>query len=252
MGHLNKRKGVWRFARSHGTNKHANGALGGVSYLYDEGWEGGDYTGWTAFDNDAKISVHADAANNGSYGVRCELDSGNHKFITPTGFTMPASGIIRMRTYIYIPTGTDTAVDGMVFGINFIGATGGWQGNPIVSMWLVWNAGNGSFDLQFYGMDDAKSWPGGTKKEISFDTWHYIEVEVVRATGAAANDGTTKAWLDGSAYAALTGVDNFNIWAADARQIVIGLSSSSAGSAAKYIYWDDFKALDSSTEIGAE
>ena len=97
-------------------------------------------------------------------------------------------------------------------------------------------------------LDDA-GLVGGTEDINLSSLSEYFEVWVTKATGASANDATSKLYFDGSLVSTLSGVDLYNNFAAMVRVkigCVTGLDASTSGT----MYIDECVMRDDSTVIG--
>lgn len=103
------------------------------------------------------------------------------------------------------------------------------------------------YKIRVFGHDDGGTEKGDTHYDITDDA-HYVEVYIVRASSNVASDGTMTMWIDGVQKYALSGIDNYDRFAA-LTSFDVGMLGCSAGVSGT-IYVDEFVVNDDGEEIG--
>jgi len=86
--------------------------------------------------------------------------------------------------------------------------------------------------------------------EVFTDAPHYIEIYVVRASTADANDGTVEWWIDGTSKGSWTGIDNYTK-CGDVNNLKVGHPlQAPAGDYSGTIFLDEIVANDTGVTIG--
>lgn len=109
------------------------------------------------------------------------------------------------------------------------------------------NHNGADYRIRFVVIDDSGTTSSGYV--VITDAEHFIEVHAEKSTGAAANDGRVRMWVDGALEETVAGLDLWTGFAAlDRGRLGIGpgLDPVTNGT----IYFDEFVLRDDDTEIG--
>lgn len=101
-------------------------------------------------------------------------------------------------------------------------------------------------EIVYRTYDDAGSYYKPTNLDIS-DQPHFIEYQVIRATGSGTNDGEVHGWMDGELYWSKTDLDNYDLFASID---YIDLRFSRVGTPTGVFYLDEFVFNDTGDPIG--
>ncbi|MBI5953670.1 MAG: hypothetical protein HY865_18605 [Chloroflexi bacterium] len=196
--------------------------------IFADGFESNDFSLWSSSTTDSgDLSVSPSAALEGTYGMQAVID--DTTAIYAVNHSPVGEQVYRVR-FQFDPNSVVIPVD-QGFSILYTSCASG-SGYRLM---LSDNTSSG-YDLQLQARSDAATWIGGGYAEISDDV-HVIEVELVTASAAGANDGTLTLWVDDTQVDALTGLDN------DTRLIesaYFGIDSVDTGTSGT-IYYDGFE-----------
>jgi hypothetical protein len=191
----------------------------------------------TTVTDSGDLSAHADAAKNGTYGMRAVLDDATTIY---GQFTFANKSELRLGFW-FNPNGFDL--------VDTITIAGG-------------GASIGSADyrirLKYYATPQLVVFAGATNDAATYDytsevnisdDWHWIEVHMQRSSGPGNDDGFVKLWVDTvdeTPDAELTGRDDDT---QDFDFVNVGATSLTAP-ITETIYFDDIRANDTGTAIG--
>jgi PKD domain len=197
-------------------------------FIFDDDFETGALAAWSTSATDGgDLSVTSTSALTGTDGLAATINDTNDLYVEDD--TPLAEPHYRVRFY-FDPNAIPLSDNGFkIFA--------GFAENPLRRLLTVnFRSQGGVYQLRFKLHLDDDSWARSNWFSIS-DAAHAIEIEWVQSSGAGANDGALRVWIDGVAEAQLTGLDN------DTRGIDyvrMGVVSAKAGQAGT-IYFDDFK-----------
>ena len=207
------------------------GSGGGGDLIFEDGFESGDFSRWSAAVTDGNdLQVTPAAAISGSFGkagavddtaalyVRDDTPSDEPRYrarfhFDPNGFD-PGEEFGRLRTRLFIA----------------------FEESPnrrLVS--LILRRQLGQYAVMARVLQDD-----GTRRDTGFfaisDAPHAIEFDWVKATGDHAFDGRFDLWIDGVLVRTLTGIDNFGSSVDFARLGALTVKPGASG----VINWDEF------------
>jgi hypothetical protein len=195
----------------------------------------------TVENNGGNLSITSGAALGGTgYGMQAFIANTNDEY----ALTYPlnnTSGIVRARFYIdpnsiSVPDSTGIGVISFYNSgsISFGGAN------------LIYYTGVG-YTIRASIRKDDTDYAWTTWIPIT-DTQHYVEVQLVKATGSETNDGSITVWVDGSGSVAATGIDNYTIFD-NLNYVLLGANGVGSGITGTY-YLDELVVRDDNFEIG--
>jgi hypothetical protein len=178
------------------------GATGTGDLIFADGFETGDWSRWSAVATDGDLAVTPQAALVGNYGLQAFVDDSTSLFVqddTPTREARyrarfyfdpsqfdpgEAAGTFRTRIFIVLQEPTRRVVS------------------------LVLKRQNGQYSVMARVRQDD-----GSLRDTGFipitPGRHWIEISWQKATADSSFDGRFDMWIDGTAVAPLTGIDNF-------------------------------------------
>ena len=206
----------------------ATPTLGLSDVIFANGFESGNFSGWTSSTIDlGDLSVSVAAALVGSQGLQAVVDDANTIYVSDDNPNAEA----RYRARFYFDPNSITMTSGDAHFI-FKGFMG--TGNDVFQVEFRNSAG--AYQIRGKLLNDASAFVVTNWFNIS-DAPHAIEVDWRAATGAGANNGGLTVWLDGVQQADLTGVDN-DTWRID-RARLGALAGMDVGTSGTY-YFDAF------------
>ena len=207
--------------------------------VFNDDFESGDLSAWSSNVNDSgDLSAHADAAMNGSYGLKVVMDDQTAIYCKDT--SPSAEARYRLRFYVdpnglTMVNGEDQsifqavdAVDDAIFKIRFIYHT------------------TELYRINVMTKEDG-GWSYSNDYTIS-DAPHYIELDWLAATGVGQNDGSTQFWIDGVSKETFSNLDNDTKAVTDC---YLGALANITANTEGTFYLDEFVSNDDGTEIGA-
>ena len=208
-----------------------------VDLIFADGFESGSPAAWSSSVTDGgHLSVNANAALSGSFGLQVSISDNNVLYVTDD--TPGAEPRYRARFYFDPNTITMKSNDTHYIFYGYAGTA-----TPVVR--IVFRFYKGNYQLQAALRNDSNSWASSNWFNIS-DVPHFVEVDWRAATAVGANNGGLTFWIDGAQRANLTGTDN------DTRRIdrvrlgaVEGIDSGTRG-----VYYFDAFASQRQTYIG--
>jgi len=205
------------------------------SGAWSAGWDDDSHVDGT----DLSVSDTA-ALGDSAYGLLFNIDDQTDIYLYE-GLSAPGSGIVRFRTYFHPHTLTMANNDEFHF-LDLVLSGAPWL---LVSLRLKYVSGTG-YQLVTAVYNDAGILD--TNVTTVSDAEHYVEVECVQASGAAANDGTFEVWLDSVSLEDWAGVDVYDAFD-DLSYIWYGLDQLDAGTSGTF-FMDEFVINDDGNEIG--
>ena len=203
---------------------------GPADLIFTNGFEAGNFTGWTSNSNDlGDLSVSTMAALIGSQGMQAVID--DNTTIYATDDTPNAEPRYRARFYFDPNSIPMTSGDAHFIFKGFIGTS-----TEVVR--VEFRFFSGAYQLRAASLlDDGTTWANTNWFMIS-DAPHFIELDWRASTAAAANNGSLTFWIDGVQQANLIGIDNDTRWIDRAR--LGALTGIDTGTRGTY-YFDAFE-----------
>ena len=173
---------------------------GPADAIFANGFESGNFTGWTSNSNDlGDLSVSTAAALIGTYGMQALID--DNTTIYATDDTPNAEP--RYRARFYFDPNSIPMISGEAHYI-----FKGFVGTSTEVVRLEFRYFTGMYQIRAASLlDDGTTWVNSNWFTIS-DAPHFFELDWRAATTAGANDGSLTFWIDGTQQASLSGIDN--------------------------------------------
>jgi len=175
-----------------------------LNYVDNEVVWDGDYGEWDLRTQagGSTITQSADASfpDRGSYGLRCRTAVGNLAYMQKTITTTIAAGGSLFFGYWF-------KINVMPTSYTYTGRILNSAGAVVARLYL---SSTGKMQFGFYNDAGALSFSGATTALINDGNWHYMVVEIVRATTSIAADGILNVWVDGSPQPSTATVDNYD------------------------------------------
>jgi hypothetical protein len=169
--------------------------------IFKDGFETGTFSAWSASVVDGgDLSVSADAALVGGYGLRAQLDDNVSIFVTDE---RPASER-RYRARVYFDPNSISMASGDTHVLFYGYAVGG---NALAVLRLELRYVTPNYQVRAGLLNNSRAWSDTAWVTLS-DATHSLEWDWRAASAAGANDGGLTLWLDGVQQSNLTGVDN--------------------------------------------
>jgi hypothetical protein len=167
--------------------------------IFADGFESGSFSAWSSSKTDrGDLSVTAQAALAGSYGMQALIDDNRSIYVTDdTPNAEP-----RYRARFYFDPNSIAMAGGNTHAIFY-----GYSGASTVVLRIELRFSQGSYRVGAALLDNGATWKFTRYFSIS-DAAHFIELDWRSATAAGANDGGLTVWIDGAQQVDLTGVDN--------------------------------------------
>jgi hypothetical protein len=168
-------------------------------FIFSDGFESGNLSAWSSNATDSgDLSVSADAAAIGSYGMAALLDDSTS--IQVTDSSPNAEKSYNLRFYLNpnsIATTNQQEVTILAARQNSVG----W------AFCLGLSRYGGDYKLTPCTYNDSRTWNSGKGTFIT-DDWQAIEMEWQAASAAGANDGTLKLWVNDELMETISNIDN--------------------------------------------
>ena len=197
--------------------------------IFADGFESGDLSAWTgeSSTNDGDLSVQAEAAITGSYGMQAAIIDQVDLFVTDDTPTYEP----RYRARFY-------------FDPNFVHMG---VGEYLEIFYALKEDGSGVLSIELHyledgyyvriaGTDDSGSQNYGTLVAVT-DAPHAFEFDWQTASSDGANDGSLAFWVDGVEQTPLTGLDNDTMLVGKGRLGVSKIGDETYG----VVYFDGFE-----------
>lgn len=196
--------------------------------IFSDGFESGDFSAWTLSTTDGgDLSVSAQAALVGSYGMKAVLDDNVSIYVTdwsPFDET-------RYRARFYFDPNTITMAANnahyLFYALN--------RDNVVVAR-LELRRYNNNYQVRAGVVNDGTSWSNSAWFTLT-DALHKLEIDWRASSGPGANNGGITFWVDDVQRGSFTNIDN------DTRKVdyvrlggVAGIDSGTRGT----YYFDDF------------
>ena len=213
-----------------------------VSPIWSDGFEAGDFTGYTEADLGSNLSVQAVVKKTGTYAAMLEFDATTAATATHTLPTDYTEGTFIMNFLTTVVEDVDnesnyhqfgrvlTSADVVLIGIN------------------AYSSASTPFDftrINFQYLNDAGTQFAGYQTVApAINTWYEIRIYWKKATAPGANDGILRAWFDGVQKYNLTTIDNDTVGSIN--KVSIGHTGTGwLTDTGAYIYWDDLSFYNS-------
>jgi hypothetical protein len=203
--------------------------------IFSSSFETGDFSAWTSNTSDGgDLKLTEAAAMKGTFGMQAVIDDNYSIFVTDD--TPNAERQYRAR--VYFDPNSINMTSGNAFHI-----LTAFKGSAAAAVRVEFRRYGGSYQIRGRVINDNSSWSSTAWFTIS-DQSHYIEFNWMAASGASANDGKLKLWIDGVEKASLTNIDN-DTWRIDRARVgaVGGVDSGTRGSvfldafaSSRYVY----------------
>lgn len=207
-----------------------------MARIFQDGFETGDFSSWSSYTSHADLTVHADAAMVGSYGMKVVVDDTDQKIVNDS--TPSANKRYRMR--FYFDPNSITMTDGDDFAIAQA-FDSSWNTSYIFKM----RRQSGAYVI--YAVDRTDdAWSGYVEYTIS-DAPHYIEIDWKASSGPGNNDGFLRLYVDGTLQSSANNIDT------DTEQVdifILGMVGERDAGTSGTLYFDEFDSNDDGTEIG--
>jgi len=207
-----------------------------ANIITDDFETGGFSATWNAGQttDGGNLSVAAAAKLHGNYGMSCLINDTHNMYTEYSGSDIP-----EVRFRFYIDPNTISMPNGGL--INLVAnSNSGWSNNLYIQLEYYTASG---YHIALYAITDT-----GDKyyETVITDAPHCVEAHFKSATGAGANNGILKLWVDGALIGSDTAVDNDTKKFANCTFGAFGMSATTAGT----FYMDDFVANNDGTYIG--
>jgi thermitase len=204
----------------------SNTALVSITVLTDlifkDGFESGNLSTWSSSaGGSGDLSVNATAALFGSNGLQLRIDDNAPVYLVENSPNAEA----HYRARFYLDPNSMPMVNGNAHTIFY-----GYRPNGVGLFQITLYYNNG-YQVRVGAVDDAATtWKYNTYTLLS-DGPHYLELEWQAATGAGANDGIMKFWVDGVLRGNLTTLDTDTCRVESVRLgAITGIDSTTRGS----------------------
>jgi len=145
-------------------------------------------------------TAEASFPERGAVGLRCTTSAGAvAAYVAKTGMAIPVAAGASVFLGAWVRMGSAPAGSTNVIDL---------RTSLSVPARLYLNA---SGQLDFTLWDDASVWhSSGNSGPLVADRWHWLVLELVRASSAVASDGAGRIYLDGVQIDSVTGIDNYD------------------------------------------
>ena len=204
----------------------------------------------TVTDAGSNASITGVAALDGSSnGVSLQIDDANSVFLRKN-FTNPSTNELRLRFHfdpnnITIPGSGKADASSFIIRVRIRDGAGG---SDNVTVDIYWN--NGAFNIRAtnrWGTDGDPTVTTFFEDNSLSDAPHCIEIRIVRASGAAANDGELQVFLDGVSQASSNGEDNYDSFPNLVNVDISTDSGANADGVSGTVYFDELEMDDDDT-----
>lgn len=179
------------------------------SAVFSNGYEEGDFSGWTGeTDTAGNFSVQDSVKHAGTYAAKFEVDATTEAYAYKNIGSDYAECYVSVWIYFNDVTAVDTA-NGILRCIRTQTAAGG------STMYVGVNTENSPYDINrlelVYETDGGTGYPAHQAIAPSAETWYKITMYWKSATAPGANDGVVKTWFGGTLKHNISGVDSDGI-----------------------------------------
>jgi hypothetical protein len=200
--------------------------------IFADGFENGDLSAWSSAVTDGgDLSVSAQAAHQGSYGLSALIDDRKNLRAIHTS---PLDETHYRARFYFDPNSLAMGAGKAHYifeGMDLLAAY-----SPVLRLELLYESG--AYKLRAQGMNDSWGYANSGKYVIS-DDWHMIELEWQAASVPGANDGFVNLWIDDTLAGTLSNLDNDTH---TIRQALLGATNGIDTGASGSMYFDEFEA----------